>query len=121
MKKTLLIVLVSTFTGALDGLMAQGLQVGIKGSLNSTWLVNKNISDAPTIEQDYVPSFGDSYGLSGAIYFTKKLGVEMNFLMSNHTQKNTDQKIVSKRQITHGEVAIFTWYPGCHTPHYFVT
>ncbi len=92
MKRTLLIVLVSTFTGVFNGLIAQGLQAGIKGSLNSTWLLNKNISDAPTIEQDYVPSFGDSYGLSGAIYFTKKLGIEVNFLMANHTQKYADDQ-----------------------------
>ena len=91
MKKSLFIFLVSTLAIASHDLMAQGIQAGIKGSLNSTWLLNKHVSDAPDITQNYLPSFGESYGLSGAIFFTKKLGVEMNFLMATHTQKYTNE------------------------------
>ena len=67
----------------------QGLQAGVKGSLNSTWLFNNNVSDAAAKYQTYVPSFGQSYGVSGALYFSKVIGVEMNFLYSTHRQKYT--------------------------------
>ncbi len=90
MKKALFIILALVLMISYNGIRAQGLQAGIKGSVNSTWLLNKNVSDAPDITQNYIPSFGDSYGLSGAIYFTKKIGVEMNFLMATHSQKYTN-------------------------------
>ena len=67
----------------------QGLQAGVKGSLNSTWLFNNHVSDAAAKYQTYVPSFGQSYGVSGALYFSKVIGVEMDFLYSTHRQKYT--------------------------------
>ncbi|HIA37466.1 MAG TPA: PorT family protein [Flavobacteriales bacterium] len=91
MKKALFIILASILTVSFNDARAQGLQAGIKGSLNSTWLLNKHVSDAPDITQNYLPSFGESYGFSGAIFFTKKLGVEMNFLMATHSQKYTNE------------------------------
>jgi len=67
--------------------VSQNLTVGVKGSFISTWLFNKYVSDAPAGEQDYFPSFGDSYGLSAAIFFNKKIGIEMNFFYATHRQE----------------------------------
>ena len=68
---------------------SQGLEVGIKGIYNSTWLLNKHIAETTGSQQEYVPSFGYSYGLSGAIYFSDKFGIEMNILYANHSQQYT--------------------------------
>ena len=89
MKKSLVMLLLLNIAWNND-IIGQGLQVGIKGSFNSTWLVNKHTSDAPAKEQTYVPSFGQSYGLSGAIFFNKRLGVEMNLFYDTHRQKYSD-------------------------------
>lgn len=83
--RILLILLLSN--GVNEICISQNLTVGIKGSFISTWLFNKYVSDAPAGEQDYFPSFGDSYGLSAAIFFNKKIGVEMNFFYASHRQQ----------------------------------
>ena len=89
MKKLLSIFLLLTLSIILQTFRcsAQNLTVGIKGSFISTWLFNKYVSDAPAGEQDYFPSFGESYGLSAAIFFSKKIGIEMNFFYATHSQK----------------------------------
>jgi len=86
MKKSLILILLASFL-SLNTVVGQGVQAGIKASLNSTWLFNNHISDASSKWQTYVPSFGQSYGLSGAIFFNKRLGVEMNFFYDTHRQK----------------------------------
>lgn len=82
MKQLLLILFIASTTNN----FAQNLTVGVKGSYISTWLFNKHVSDAGG-EQDYFPSFGENYGLSAAIFFNKRIGVEMNFFYGTHRQK----------------------------------
>lgn len=68
---------------------SQGLEFGVKGIYNSTWLLNKHIAETSGSQQEYVPSFGYSYGVSGAIYFSDKFGIEMDILYANHSQQYT--------------------------------
>lgn len=84
----------------------QGLQVGIKGAFSSTWLLNSHVSDAAAQQQSYVPSFGNNYGLSGAIFFTKKLGIEMNFFYATHRQKYTNDDDVFESETELNQVSI---------------
>ncbi|MBL4753246.1 MAG: outer membrane beta-barrel protein [Flavobacteriales bacterium] len=97
MQKLLLLFLVAILISS-GSVLGQGIQAGVKGSINSTWLFNNHVSDAAGISQGYVPSFGQSYGLSGAIFFSKKLGVEMNFFYDTHRQKysNDDESFESE-------------------------
>lgn len=89
MKKIIIIFLIIPLLEGTVGKFsfAQNLTVGIKGSFASTWLFNNHVSDAASGEQDYFPSFGDSYGLSAAIFFNKKIGIEMNFFYASHRQQ----------------------------------
>ena len=85
MKKPLLILF--TCLICLGTSFGQGVQFGAKGSINTTWLLNNHVSDAAAAEQTYVASFGQFYGVSGAIFFNQKLGVQMDFLYDIHRQK----------------------------------
>ena len=58
-----------------------------KGLANSTWLVNKNISDQGA-SQDYAPAWGSSYGVAGNIYFGMT-GVGIEFLYTTHNAAYT--------------------------------
>jgi hypothetical protein len=53
-----------------------------KGSYNSTWLLNKNISDADA-SQNYANAWGYNYGLGFNAYFGN-IGVGIEGLMGNH-------------------------------------
>src|SRR4051812_11364716 len=53
-----------------------------KGSYNSTWLFNKNISDADA-SQNYANAWGYNYGLGFNAYFGN-IGVGVDALMGNH-------------------------------------
>lgn len=56
---------------------------GVKGSYNSTWLFNKNISDQGA-EQDYAKAWGSNYGLGASVYFGT-VGIGFDFLRGTHT------------------------------------
>lgn len=56
---------------------------GVKGSYNSTWLFNKNISDQGA-EQDYAMAWGSNVGLGASVYFGA-IGVGVEFLRGTHT------------------------------------
>jgi len=105
MKKPLLLFFTAILI-SFNSVQGQGLQAGIKGSLNSTWLFNSNVSDAAESEQSYVPSFVQSYGLSGAIFFNKKLGVEMNFFYDTHRQKYSNDNETFESETTLNRVSI---------------
>ncbi len=107
MKKLLLIsLLVAAVTVKSN---AQSLVMGIKGMFASTWLINANVSDAPRAKQTYVPAFGESYGLSAAIFFNKKLGIEMNFFYSNHRQGYTgdDTEYEARTTVSKIDIPLF--------------
>ncbi|MFH1321768.1 MAG: outer membrane beta-barrel protein [Bacteroidota bacterium] len=110
MKKAILITAI-----ALAGLTfqspAQNLTIGVKGSFISTWLFNKYVSEAPAAEQYYVPSFGNSYGLSAAIFFNESFGIEANFFYSTHSQK-----YAGEGSLTEPEYSSETYYNKIEIP-----
>jgi hypothetical protein len=59
------------------------IEGGIKGSYNSTWLFNKNISDQGT-KQDYTAGWGSNYGLGASVYYGP-IGFGVEFLRGTHT------------------------------------
>jgi len=59
------------------------IDVQAKGSANSTWLFNKNISDMGQ-EQDYAPGWGSAYGVAGNVYAGMiGVGIEFNYATHN--------------------------------------
>ena len=61
-----------------------GLRAGIKGSYNSTWIINQSVSDAP--DTTYIPSFGYTIGCGIRYDFIPHLGVATDFLLTTHKQ-----------------------------------
>lgn len=55
----------------------------VKGSYNSTWLFNKNISDKGT-EQDYAMGWSSNYGIGASVYYGF-VGLSVEFLRGTHT------------------------------------
>ena len=80
MKKIILSTLVLTTLNLNAQISIDG---GIKGSYNSTWLFNKNISDQGA-EQDYAMAWGSNYGLGASVYFGA-IGLGVDFLRGTHT------------------------------------
>ena len=80
MKKIILSALLLTSLNLYSQISIEG---GVKGSYNSTWLFNKNISDQGT-EQDYAAGWGSNYGLGAAVYFGP-IGLGVEFLRGTHT------------------------------------
>jgi hypothetical protein len=59
------------------------IDVQAKGSANSTWLINKNISDLGE-RQDYAAGWGSSYGIAGNIYAgIIGVGIEIHYATHN--------------------------------------
>jgi hypothetical protein len=79
MKKIILSVLLISSLNLHSQISVEG---GIKGSYNSTWLFNKNISDQGT-EQDYAAGWGSNYGLGASVYYGS-IGLGVDFLMGSH-------------------------------------
>ena len=65
------------------------IDVQAKGAANSTWLLNKNISDKGAT-QDYSAAWGSSYGVAGNIYFGMT-GIGVEFLYSTHNAAYTGE------------------------------
>jgi hypothetical protein len=65
-----------------DGDRTKTIEIHAKGGANSTWLFNKNISDAGN-EQDYAAGWGFNYGLGFNMYFGN-IGFGVEGLLSNH-------------------------------------
>jgi hypothetical protein len=88
MKKTLLfaaVLLVSASASAYrngDDKKSHTLEIHGKGLANSTFLFNKNISDAGN-EQDYAAGWGFNYGLGLSMYFGN-IGFGVEGLTGNH-------------------------------------
>ena len=59
------------------------IDVQAKGSANSTWLLNKNISDLGA-SQDYAMGWGSTYGIAANVYAgIIGLGIEFNYAIHN--------------------------------------
>ena len=104
MKKPLLIIFICLI--CLSTSLGQGLQIGVKGSLNSTWLLNNHVLDASANDQTYIPSFGQYYGLSGAMFFNEKLGIEANVLYDTHRQKYSDEDETFESETTLHRISV---------------
>jgi hypothetical protein len=63
------------------------IDVHVKGAANSTWLLNKNISDMGAT-QDYDLAWGSSYGVAANAYFGMT-GVGIEFLYNTHNAAYT--------------------------------
>ncbi len=68
---------------------AQGLRIGLAGAINSTWLFNKNVSDAGD-ELNYASTFGGTVGVNGVYSFSETTGLSVGILYSGHNQKYED-------------------------------
>ena len=59
------------------------IDIQAKGSANSTWLINKNITDLGE-RQDYAAGWGSSYGIAGNIYAgIIGVGIEIHYATHN--------------------------------------
>jgi hypothetical protein len=80
MKKIILSALLFTAVNLTAQISIDG---GVKGSYNSTWLFNKNISDQGA-EQDYDMAWGSNVGIGAAVYYGP-IGFGVEFLRGTHT------------------------------------
>ncbi|CAN5369564.1 hypothetical protein BH10BAC1_BH10BAC1_13230 [soil metagenome] len=88
MKKTILLGVATAFITTSfayapgDGDKKNTLEIHAKGSANSTFLFNNNISDAGG-DQDYAAGWSFNYGLGVSMYFGK-IGFGVEGLLGNH-------------------------------------
>lgn len=59
------------------------IELGAKGSYNSTWLFNTNISDKGA-DQDYAMAWGKNYGISATAYLGP-IGIALEYYNGNHS------------------------------------
>lgn len=86
MKKLLLIIALIASASAVQA--QKGFYAGVRGAYNSTWLFNKNVSDAGD-ELDYKSSFGAQYGLSLVYMFSENAGISLDPMLGSVNQKYT--------------------------------
>ena len=80
--KTLLFIL-ALICGISTTFSQFSIDVQAKGSANSTWLLNKNISDLGA-RQDYAMAWGSTYGVAGNVYAgIIGVGIEFNYATHN--------------------------------------
>lgn len=80
--KTLLFIIALT-CGISTTFSQFAIDVQAKGSANSTWLLNKNISDLDA-SQDYAMGWGSTYGIAGNVYAgIIGVGIELNYATHN--------------------------------------
>ena len=80
--KTLLFIIALT-CGISTTFSQFAIDVQAKGSANSTWLLNKNISDLGA-SQDYAMGWGSTYGIAANVYTgIIGLGIEFNYAVHN--------------------------------------
>lgn len=60
--------------------------IGARGAISSTWLFNKHVSNAG-VEADYVPAWGNNFGIDFGYNFESNLAVELQIIMNNHAQQ----------------------------------
>ncbi len=83
MKKTILIALVS---GCSLFASAQSLDLGLRGGMASTWLMNSNVFNAGS-DQDVAMSWSPSFGFHSEFNFLGGTGIEFEVLYSPYSQK----------------------------------
>jgi outer membrane protein W len=84
MKKTLLALILAC--GAFSVQAQDAMRIGVKGSFNSTWMFNNNVSDVgPSL--DYASSFGSSFGAQFIYNWSESYGVDVELLYTGFNQK----------------------------------
>ena len=81
-------IIVLAFLASNVAAQAQELRAGVKGAFNSTWLFNKEVSDAGD-ELDYASTFGSQFGVYGSYAFNEAMGVSLELLLGQVNQKYT--------------------------------
>jgi len=82
--KKIIIVAVFAFAGIIA--YAQTFDMGVYGSANSTWLLNKNVNDDGD-EQDVEFTVVPNWGINVGIFFTETFGIETGVSFGKFSQK----------------------------------
>ena len=69
----------------IDDASLKSISVGVVGGLNSTWLFNKNISDAGD-NINMTPTFGGYGGINSIYEWNRKYGISLSLIFSGHNQ-----------------------------------
>ena len=78
-------------SGRTHGDNRKGVCIGLRGSYNTTWLLNKDIENKQG--QNYAPSFGNKFG-AGILYnFIEQFGISAEILLNNHRQMYGDDQV----------------------------
>ena len=88
--KKLLVILISV--GFIHNANAQTIKAGIEGAFNSTWLFNKNVSDAGD-QLDYKSTFAPQFGVSGVFTSEEGAGVYLGIMSGSVNQKYTTRTL----------------------------
>ncbi|MCB0428833.1 MAG: hypothetical protein H6585_06875 [Flavobacteriales bacterium] len=73
---------------AAQGTRAQTVEAGLRATVNSTWLINKNVSDKGSA-QSYAVSIGNSYGIMGGLFLAEFTEITGEIHINKHLQKYT--------------------------------
>jgi opacity protein-like surface antigen len=124
MKKIVLAALL--FISVSMKVQAQYLRAGIAGAFNSTWLFNKDVSDAGEA-LDYKSTFGPSVGVEALYNFKENIGVSIGILYSAINQKYTNRvtdihgnknTFETEMKTNHIEIPILFRYTGESGPYF---
>jgi hypothetical protein len=71
----------------------EGIRLGVKGSYMSTWLFNKNVSDAGD-DLNYAPAYSGAFGVQAIYMFSDAYGisVDLNYAGQNSKYEDSDSK-----------------------------
>lgn len=83
MKKKGVLLGIAAILGLTRPAFCQTFELDIKGTGNSTWMLNSNISNAGS-EQNPDPGWGYNYGAGLTFYFSKIVGVGADLLINQH-------------------------------------
>lgn len=103
---------------------AQYFRVGLNGGYNSTWLFNKNVSDAGD-ELDYKSSFGGQIGIDALWNFQESTGIYLGIISNSINQKYTirpgnGENYVAETKFKYITVPLLFRYTGEKGPYFEV-
>lgn len=98
---------------------AQSFRVGVAGGYNSTWLFNKNNSDAGD-ELDYKSSFGGQIGIEALYNFKENVGVSLGIISNSINQKYTHRNpdFEDQSKLKYISIPILFRYTGEKGPYF---
>jgi len=103
------LLLVSALAFLSTGVIAQkGLHQGIKGAPQSTWMLND--FDHKSSGWEYVPTFGYSFGISFAHFFSDAVGLGLDLTYSSQGQKYTIQGQQNFTELSYLKIPVLFHY-----------